>query len=76
MYIARVTLGNAFVISKATPKGTRRPPDLNGDFNPVSATRLHDSIVFDGTRKRYKEFMIYDRTQCYPEFLVEYKRLE
>ena len=63
--------------------GIRRPPDVNGHIDghldADFKARRHDSLVFDGLnatpKKNYKEFMVYDANQCYPEFIVEYKRI-
>ena len=85
MFIARVALGNACVTTKGTKKefvGIRRPPDVNGHIDGDAAkdptAAKHDSLVFDGPnapdKKNYKEFMVYDRNLCYPEFIVEYQR--
>ena len=88
MFIARVALGNAHVTTKGTKKEfvkdppVRRPPDVNGhlDGDPLQdpTAEKHDSLVFDGPnapdKKNYREFMVYDRNLCYPEFIVEYQR--
>jgi hypothetical protein len=63
----------------------RRPPctqghtELRGQFckdpradsvlAPTSAT--HPGAFLH----KYREFIVYDRTQCYPEFLIEFKRV-
>ena len=72
MYIARVTLGNPFLTS-TTHTGIRRPPTLSGSFDAGGGRRF-DSVIYDGTGRNYREFMVYDRHQCYPEFLIEYER--
>jgi len=32
-------------------------------------------LVIEGKRKLYREYVVYHRQQCYPEFCVEYERL-
>ena len=65
MFLARVFIGN----SCAGSENTKRPPPLNtkrpeGD--------LYDSCVND-TRDP-SIYVIFDRDQCYPEFLIKYKK--
>ena len=59
--------------------GLRRPPTLSGQVDgagaPPTAERRCDSVVFDGTGRNYKEFIIFDRCLCYPEYMIEYERV-
>lgn len=74
MFLARVCLGHAFVTSLpgGHPK-LRRPPCIQGhSTEPCEHTR-HDS-VFANVAHRFHELVVYDRSQCYPEFLIEYER--
>ena len=76
MIIARVVMGNTYLTIKPMRK-TRRPPCLESCGEPCSHDRF-DSIWFDnsrGAKKNYQEYMVYDRYQCYPEFVIEYKRV-
>ena len=78
LIVARVVLGTPHV-TKVPLNGVRRPPTLSGAFDggtrPPTAERRCDSVVFDGTGKNYREFVVFDRNQCYPEFVVEYERI-
>eukprot|EP00439_Symbiodinium_sp_Y106_P072197 s1600_g13.t1 len=73
LIIARVALGDAYYAS-ATRRGARRPPNRDG------ATGTHGSVVVNpgsiqGHRKPnqvHQEFVIYDREQAYPAFVVQY----
>jgi hypothetical protein len=76
VFVARVCLGAGF---KATGRmgQTRRPPVM-----PDVPGRPHDSVVYDqtcpslsGSGKHYSEFIVYDKAQAYPEFLVEFERV-
>jgi len=64
-----------------------RPPTVGGvfdhhyDMNLTTGhvdhtAKMSDSIVFDRkkTNRNYNEYIIYDKTQAYPEFLIEYTR--
>src|SRR5690554_5341375 len=68
MFLSRVTLGSPFHTQTAH-KNHRRPPERQ-DKNC-----LFDSLVGKLPSMRYREFIVYDRSQCYPEFLIEYKRM-
>ena len=78
LIVTRVVLGTPHV-TRVPLNGVRRPPTLSGAFDggprPPTAERRCDSIVFDGTGKNYREFVVFDRSQCYPEFVVEYERV-
>lgn len=79
----RVILGDYYTCYSPTkenidPTRTRRPPAL-----PSSPTVLHNSLLAECSRtnpdkscalQRFREFVIYDRGQIYPEFLIAYKR--
>ena len=67
LFVARVALGTPHVTSTAM-NGLRRPPTLSGRWMapvPAPAERRCDSVVFDGTGRNYKEFIIFDRCLCY-----------
>lgn len=82
MFLCRATLGTPFVTPRQH-RNIRRPPTVDGQFDswpPSSAARC-DSVV--GNIKKYdsssvldkfREFVVYDHTQCYPEYLIEYER--
>ena len=35
-----------------------------------------DSVVSNGIPHKYREHIVYDRTQTYPEFLLRYRRYQ
>jgi len=63
LFINRVLLGTTFTSYQAM-KRLRRPPQ------DVVSGQLCDSVV--GTIKTYKEYVVYDNAQCYPDLLVIY----
>ncbi|CAE7541688.1 Parp12, partial [Symbiodinium necroappetens] len=73
LIIARVALGDAFHASQ-TRKGERRPPNRDG------ATGTHGSVVVNpgpihghhNPNQIHQEFVIFDREQAYPAFVVQY----
>jgi len=72
LFLCRAMLGRSFKTSTAIP-GLRRPPCLAGHHGPCHHERFN-SVVFEGSKK-YREFVLYDGSQIFPEFLVRYRRL-
>mmetsp|Transcript_38479 Transcript_38479/g.60046 ORF Transcript_38479/g.60046 Transcript_38479/m.60046 type:complete len:357 (+) Transcript_38479:780-1850(+) len=82
MVIARVTLGDAHICTEydgVTYKGEihrpRRRPPLSEETGHVNDSIIGESIENGGTHLTYRELVVYDRFQCYPEFVVNYQRL-
>ena len=74
IFLSRAIFGASYPTSAAMPRNsggdaTRRPPLM-----PSKAGRPHDSIVYRPGGNRYDEFIVYDKAQAYPEFLIEFKR--
>ncbi len=84
MFLVRAVIGTPAIVLQQM-NNLRRPPctqghtELRGQFckdpradsvlAPTSAT--HPGAFL----QKYREFIVYDRTQCYPEFLIEFKRV-
>ena len=48
--------------------GLFRPPDPPGTRRPA------DSVVYDNLAGgKFREFIVYDRTQIYPEYIIYYR---
>eukprot|EP00927_Polykrikos_kofoidii_P000445 TRINITY_DN10163_c0_g2_i1.p1 TRINITY_DN10163_c0_g2~~TRINITY_DN10163_c0_g2_i1.p1 ORF type:complete len:1003 (+),score=153.01 TRINITY_DN10163_c0_g2_i1:123-3011(+) len=75
MFLCRVALGRVFVTQERMT-GLRRPPCIEGHVDQkLRCDHLRcDSVVFAGSHK-YREFVLFDKDQVFPEFLVEYTRL-
>lgn len=85
MIISRVILGNPYVcknwnndssyftidITQGTPLNEIKK-QTNQDYDSVLA-ESKDTGVSESTLK-FREYIVYDRSQCYPEFIVYYKR--
>jgi len=71
-------LGEMFVTSEAT--SFQRPPCkkckndkcCNSSHN-VGGQGFFDSVVVDG-QWNFREFIVYNSSQCYPEYIITYKR--
>ena len=70
MFLSRVLLG----VHMQTADSRRGERDLPLRGIPEKPFSRYHSLI--GSSFYYKEFVIYDGTRCYPEFLVEYKRAD
>jgi len=74
MLLIRLILGHIYVAKK--DKKFKIPP-CKQCMKPSckrSAHRPYDAVVADGPWL-FREFVVYDRTQCYPEYVITYDRL-
>ncbi|KAG2382622.1 hypothetical protein C9374_005202 [Naegleria lovaniensis] len=75
MFLSRVVLGRQIYQAGASTSQSlgnqRRPPQI-----PNTNGRVYDSVIgkSNASSSAYTEFIVYDRNQCYPEFLIKYKR--
>ncbi|XP_076446273.1 uncharacterized protein LOC143283790 isoform X2 [Babylonia areolata] len=78
MMLIRVLLGEPYLYTDPDPKEFDRPPCLRCQGRPKECgcreSRLHDSVVFDANGKLFREFVVYDRDVCYPEYIITYIR--
>eukprot|EP00947_MAST-08B_sp_MAST-8B-sp1_P006326 g6326.t1 len=68
MFLARVRLGTPQHV-QGTCQRRRRPDERPG----TSGKKIYDSLIGNSD---HREFIVYDRTQTYPEFLIEYKTVK
>jgi len=83
MFLSRVCLGKPYIakseneVKELSTKQLRRAPFLPG-LDPTKLTSLANCVIGDAGDqcylKRYREFVVYDGAQCYPEFLLTYQR--
>jgi len=74
MIISRVCMGNFHTTSHGSGD-LKRPPCIQGCQPTISCDhKRYDSVFYDGTGRNYEEFIIYDRDQVYPEYVIEYER--
>ncbi|XP_069131153.1 protein mono-ADP-ribosyltransferase PARP14-like [Argopecten irradians] len=71
MLLTRMCLGEAY-ISK-TPTKFRKPPCKECLKDSCAHKKFYDSVVGDG-KWIFREFIVYDPRQSYPEFLITYIR--
>jgi len=76
MFLVRAVLGTPYEALEPR-NNSRRPPCM-----PRADQRLYDSVI--GVMKqthprafleKYREFIVYDRNQVYPEFLIHFRRV-
>lgn len=63
----RVLMGDSHHTSSGMAKA-RRPPDI-----PGRSGRTYDSVLASGGSQVHREFMVYDKNQVYPEYIVYYR---
>jgi len=81
MVIARVMMGDVHICKQYKEeiyKGTPKNPVRLAPTNPVTK-RPHDAVLgeatkYGGNSLKFREIIIYDRKQAYPEYIVHYKR--
>ena len=69
MFLGRVCLGYPHHTARSMPN-TRRPPEMTQHI----PGRPFDSILADVGATKYREFIVYDKAQTYPEYLIEFTR--
>lgn len=77
MLLCRVLLGNVHIC--LNPQDFSRPPCMTcNDDKCKQHYRFHDSVIgvnrTPAQRLNFREFVIYDRVQCYPEYIIHYTR--
>ena len=73
MLVCRVSLGTPAVLRANFAQG--RPPCRQaGCGSAVCAHPRHDSVLADVPAMRFREFVVFERAQCYPELVVRYRR--
>ncbi|XP_052101344.1 protein mono-ADP-ribosyltransferase PARP14-like isoform X1 [Mytilus californianus] len=78
MILTRMLLGEIYVTDQ--PKSFQRPPCktckkdkcCDSSHNP-RGQGFFDSVVVDG-QWNFREFIVYNSSQCYPEYIITYKR--
>ncbi|XP_045203463.2 uncharacterized protein LOC123556643 [Mercenaria mercenaria] len=80
MFLIRMVLGNSHICTKKNPNKFRRPPcttcikdDCKNAGHAGKFGHAYDSVVGDN-KKLFREFIVYDSSLCYPEYLITYER--
>lgn len=81
MFLLRMLLGNSYICKDPNPHKYRRPPCTSCFKDDCKDTRHEDnkfghmfnSVVGDNG-KLFREFVVYDGSVCYPEYLITYER--
>jgi hypothetical protein len=81
LFLTRVCLGSPF-ISNNRLSGLHRPPCVEACESGSACGHVRfDSVIGEkrsndrrACLERYREFIVFDRIQCYPEFLIRYMR--
>ncbi|KAK3577718.1 hypothetical protein CHS0354_002931 [Potamilus streckersoni] len=75
MFLMRMVLGNMFVCTDPNPHKYRKEPcrTCYRDDCTMHTMGSFDSVVGD-MGKLFREFVVYDKNQCYPEYIITYRR--
>ncbi|CAG2189265.1 PARP10_14_15 [Mytilus edulis] len=77
MFLTRMCMGEICVVDK--PLRMQRPPCRSclslRCKKECRNTKLFDSVLVDG-QWIFREMVVYDHAQCYPEFLIKYQRVK
>ncbi|KAI8779970.1 tankyrase [Biomphalaria glabrata] len=78
MLLVRMTLGNIYLVNdtekRLAIRDASQPPAVDNNGQPTT----YDSVMSDFRDEKYgvfREFIVYKETQCYPEYIIEYKRV-
>jgi hypothetical protein len=76
MFLSRVALGRPHMRPPQQHlNGERRAPCLAMGHTDCTHERADSVVCVGSVRFGYREFMVYDRRQAYPELLIEFKRV-
>ena len=73
MFLVRMSLGDIFMTQADTPDLKRPPCKVCTTNVCINHQELYDSVMANGGDFEHREFVIYDRYQSYPEYLIWYK---
>lgn len=72
MFLIRMCLGDVYLTGQGG--NYKRPPPKNNTSNAGGTQQnMYDSVVANGGAFSDREFVVYDRNQAYPEYLIWYK---
>ena len=73
MLLVRACLGEMYV--ESNPRQYKRAPCKTCEQDKCTCTEseFYDSVVADGDWN-FREFILYEKTQSYPEYLITYER--
>ena len=76
MLLMRVLLGEPYINKNSNPTKYQRPPckSCYQDRCQCKNPALFDSVIDDAGRN-FREFVIYERCMCYPEYFITYQRV-
>jgi hypothetical protein len=77
MFLTRMCMGDICIVDK--PLSMKRPP-CKSCLSTICDTgcrntKLFDSVLVDG-QWLFREMIVYDHSQCYPEYLISYQRVK
>lgn len=75
MILVRTLLGEPFVSQEQNPHKFQRPPcKACLQVSCGCSAEQFDSVI-DDTSRLFREFVLYDKNHCYPEYFITYQRV-
>lgn len=72
MFLIRMCLGDVYLTGQGG--NFKRPPTkTNSSKGGGTQQDMYDSVMANGGSFSDREFVVYDRNQAYPEYLIWYK---
>ncbi|CAG5131329.1 unnamed protein product [Candidula unifasciata] len=77
LLLCKVLMGNAFMCGKYDAEKWKQPPCMKCGRSKCRHGWQHryDSVLGSGHGMLFREFVVYDGRQCFPEFIIKYERL-
>ena len=84
MFLTKVILGHSYIAKKGNPK-MKRPPCVHHCtdkcehkksefYDSVMGTQVIDKITRKPRRLLFREFIIFEKRQCLPTYIITYVR--
>ena len=78
MFLIRMVLGESYLCTDTNPHKYRRPPCANTQcLKDDCREKSHGSFdsVIGQSGRLFREFVVYQPEQCYPEYIISYDRV-
>ncbi|XP_013413660.1 uncharacterized protein LOC106176001 [Lingula anatina] len=75
MFLVRACMGRPY-LTREKKQFPRPPCTVKGCMQVKCTHTSHfDSVIADVSTELYREFIIYEKTMCYPEYIITYDRI-
>ncbi|XP_013395273.1 uncharacterized protein LOC106162513 [Lingula anatina] len=75
MFLVRACIGRPY-LTREKKQFPRPPCTVKGCMQVLCTHTSHfDSVIADVSNMLYREFIVYEKTMCYPEYIITYDRI-